>query len=77
MITFSLPLIIGFRLLEKVRPKKPSNDSTNFVQLPAPINGFFINLLKLEGSIQKAVNIPAGTSLIAIYEKHEISSLAQ
>lgn len=69
MIFFSLPLIIGFRLIEKMRPKQKVKQSTNFVSLPEPINNLFINLLRLEGIIQTVISLPAGTSLIGIYHK--------
>lgn len=69
MIAFSLPLIIGFRLLEKVRPRKLDKKSTNFIPLPQKINSLFIEFLKAEGSLQKIIDLPAGTSLIAVYQK--------
>lgn len=69
MIVFSLPLIAGFRMIERLKPKKTLKKSTNFVILPKPINNFFIQLLKIEGSAHKFISFPTGTSLISVSQK--------
>lgn len=74
MIAFSLPLVVGFRLL--TRGSKKSSKSTdgkgisNFVTLPKWVNGLFISFLSLEGTVLKRANLPAGTSLIAVITKN-------
>ncbi len=68
MIVFSLPLIVGFRLLEKGRK---TTTRSNFVQPPALINKFFISLLGVEGHFHKYISFPAGTSLIIRIKKDQ------
>lgn len=61
-IVFSFPLIVGFRVLEKImRPKK---QETSYVMLPSPVNRFFIFLLRVEGWIIQYLNFPFGTSVL-------------
>ncbi len=65
-ISFSFPLIVGYRLLNSLGGKDKSNKDSGYVILPTPINGFFINLLKLEAQVLKYANLPFGTSIIII-----------
>lgn len=70
IITFSLPLIIGYRVFKGVinrflmdRPR------TSHVYLPDILNNFFIWLLKIESKIVRNIDLPFGTSIIAIAKK--------
>jgi hypothetical protein len=72
MMVFSLPLIVGYRWLEKLRKKHikgSAKPKTEFVALPKLINSLFIGLLNIEGSFQKVIDFPFGTSLIARVKK--------
>ena len=71
-IAFSFPLVVGYRLLRSIFPKntskkkKHTREHTSYVLLPAPINRFFIALLKLEAVILERFNLPFGTSVFTI-----------
>lgn len=67
-IVFSLPLIVGFRFLNKVTGKKTDSE-TSYVNVPLFVNSLFTNFLKLEAASHKFTTFPAGTSLIAIIRK--------
>ena len=68
MITFSFFLVTGFRWLHKLTGKKMT-ETTSYVNLPSPINSLFNSLLKMEGILLKYINLPFGTSVLAVYEK--------
>lgn len=68
MISFSLPLVIGFRMLHKLTGKK-MNEQTSYVNLPRFINNLFHKLLVVESHSLKHVNHPFGTSVLAVYKK--------
>lgn len=67
-IAFSLPLIVGFRFLNKLLGKKMDSQSS-YIQLPGFVNKFFIFLLKVEAKMQKLFNMPFGTSVISYSKK--------
>lgn len=67
-IVFSLPLIAGFRFLNKILGKKADSE-TSYVDVPNWMNALFTNLLKIEASAHKIMTFPAGTSLITIVRK--------
>lgn len=67
-ITFSFPLIVGYRFLNSfVSRRQPKK--TSHVMLPRPINWFFSSLLRVEGSLLEHMNMPVGTSVLMIGEK--------
>ena len=63
-VSFSLPLVIGFRLLSKLS-KKESNTESSYVDLPDPINRLFSSILKLEGNLLPYMNFIFGSSVLA------------
>lgn len=67
-IVFSLPLIVGFRFINKIRGKKGDSESS-YVNVPNFVNNLFTNILKLEASAHKIIAFPAGTSLITVIRK--------
>lgn len=67
-ITFSLPLIVGFRFLNKILSRKTDSEAS-YVNIPTQINKLFIGLLDVEASAHKLVTFPAGTSLITVIRK--------
>lgn len=67
-IVFSLPLVVGFRHLNKLLRRKV-NEETSYVTLPGWMNSMFTALLKLEAKGHKFLSYPAGTSVVAILEK--------
>lgn len=70
-IVFSFPLIVGYRFVRSIFPKKRKSEvATSYVFLPRPINSLFIGLLSLEAWILQYINAPFGTSLLVIAEKN-------
>lgn len=67
-ISFSLPLVAGFRLASKVLDKK-LDSTTSYVPVPRAINKLFTTLLKAEAKLHDTVSLPAGTSVITILRK--------
>jgi SAM-dependent methyltransferase len=68
-ISFSLPLVVGFRVTSRVLGQK-SDSETSYVSVPRAINKFFIALLKIEAKLHSKVSLPAGTSVITILRKN-------
>ncbi len=71
-ITFLLPLIVAFRLAQRavraVAPKR-GESKTALIQLPAPINRFFVWLLRIEAVLLRAINLPCGVTLVCVARK--------
>lgn len=67
-IIFSLPLVVGFRFMNKALGKKADSE-TSYVNVSDTVNKIFTNLLRLEARAHKLVTFPAGTSVIATIRK--------
>ena len=67
-IVFSLPLVIGFRFLNKILGRKTDSE-TSYVNVPDQLNSLFISLLKIEATEHRVITFPAGTSLITVIRK--------
>jgi SAM-dependent methyltransferase len=67
-IVFSLPLVTGFRVLNKVLGRKADSE-TSYVDVPDWVNSLFSKLLYGEAKLHKAISFPAGTSVIAVLRK--------
>jgi len=67
-IAFSVPLIIGFRVMNKLLNRKVDSE-TSYVPVPKFVNSFFTNLLTVEAASHKVIKLPIGTSVIASLEK--------
>lgn len=70
-VSFVFPVILAFRLLQRVRPKPSDQPDTDLRILPKPINNVLIALLKLEAWLMKFMNLPVGTSLVVVARKSE------
>lgn len=66
MITFTFPLVVGYRFMSAVFKIKKDQSTTSHVKVPKVINSLFINLLKLESVILNKVSLPFGTSVLLI-----------
>ena len=66
-ITFSFPLIVAFRLVQKLL--RPKIQKSSYVQLPAILNSLFIRLLRVESFLLEIFNLPFGTSVLVIARK--------
>lgn len=67
-ISFSLPLVAGFRLANRVLDGKADSKSS-YVPVPRAVNKLFTVLLKVEAKMHNTVSLPAGTSVITILRK--------
>jgi SAM-dependent methyltransferase len=67
-IVFSLPLVAGFRMLNKVLGRKTDSE-TSYVKLSPAVNKLFTRLLQIEARMHRSVSFPAGTSVVAIFKK--------
>lgn len=67
-ISFSLPLVVGFRLGSKIL-RRNTDSETSYVPVPRAINQLFMALLKVEAKLHNTVSLPAGTSVITILRK--------
>lgn len=67
-IVFSLPLIVGFRSLNKLLGRKTDSESS-YVNVPMWINNLFIAALRVEAKGHSFLAYPFGTSVVAILEK--------
>jgi ubiquinone/menaquinone biosynthesis C-methylase UbiE len=64
-IVFSLPLIVGYRLLKGLRREQQAATST-YVPVPRAANRLFIRLLTIEAALHGWVRFPVGTSLLGV-----------
>ncbi len=69
IITFPFPIIVLFRLITSLLPS--SSRKSSYVILPAPVNSFFIWLLRLEAFLVKYLSFPFGTSVAIIATKKD------
>lgn len=67
-IVFSLPLVVGFRVINKLLGRKGDSE-TSYVNVPNVVNSLFANLLKIEASLHKLMHFPFGTSVITVVRK--------
>lgn len=67
-IVFSLPLVVGFRLLNKALGRKADSE-TSYVDVPDWVNRTFTNLLYAESKLHGRVSFPAGTTVVAVLRK--------
>jgi SAM-dependent methyltransferase len=71
-ISFSLPLVAGFRLVGKVLNRKTDSE-TSYVPVSKAINNLFTAFLKVEAKLHNTVSLPAGTSVVTILRKSEFA----
>lgn len=67
-ISFSLPLVAGFRFVNKALGRKTTSE-TSYVAVPETVNRLFTKFLKAEAKLHQRVNLPAGTSVVTILRK--------
>ena len=68
-ISFSLPLVAGFRLGRKILHRR-ADPEASLVPVPQAVNKLFTTLLKMEAKLHDTVSLPAGTSIITILRKN-------
>jgi hypothetical protein len=57
--------IIGFRIAQGLDPTSHEKGAS-YVEVPTWINNLLINAIKFESKLMKAVDLPAGASIIAL-----------
>ncbi len=67
-IVFSLPLVVGFRMINKLRGKSVDSE-TSYVNVPNFLNNLFIQILKIEAWFHKFIRFGAGTTVLASLSK--------
>lgn len=67
-IAFSLPLVVGFRYINKLTGKKHDSE-TSYVNVPSWMNKLFTWILGIEAKLHKYISLPFGTSVVAILRK--------
>ncbi|MBI3826869.1 MAG: class I SAM-dependent methyltransferase [Candidatus Rokubacteria bacterium] len=69
-ITFSFPLILGYRAVRGLFAG-PGPPRTSYVMLPAAINALFSRLLAVEAALVRWINLPFGTSIAAVARRDD------
>jgi SAM-dependent methyltransferase len=64
-ISFSLPLVAGFRLFNGLRRGDDQPGHSSYVDLPGPINRLFTAALRAESRLLRYISLPWGTSVMA------------
>ena len=67
-IVFSLPLVVGFRFLNKALGRKADSE-TSYVEVPAFVNKTFTKLLYIEAKMHRIMSFPFGTSVVVVLRK--------
>jgi ubiquinone/menaquinone biosynthesis C-methylase UbiE len=69
VVTVAFAPILLFRLLQRLRPRRADQPQTDLRVLPRPLNDLLVNELRLENWLLRFVNLPVGTSLVAVATK--------
>jgi SAM-dependent methyltransferase len=67
-IVFSLPLVVGFRFINKILGRKTDSE-TSYVDVPDWVNSFFTKLLCAEAKVHGKAAFPFGTSVVTVLRK--------
>lgn len=67
-IVFSLPLVVGFRFINKTLRRKTDSE-TSYVNVPNWVNMLFTRLLYAEAKFHQTIKMPFGTSVMAVFKK--------
>ncbi len=69
-ISFALPAIMAFRIAQGLVPNL-SEQGASYVEVPERTNRLLTNLLKVEGRLMGAIDLPFGASIIALARRHD------
>ncbi len=69
VVMFAFPPILLFRLGQRFRPKLPDEPRTDLRILKPWLNNLLIKSLKLENWLLQYLNLPLGTSYVAVAQK--------
>lgn len=69
VVTVAFLPILLFRLLQRLRPKAPEEPKTDLRILPPALNSMLVGVLRIENWLLRYINLPTGTSLVAVARK--------
>lgn len=69
-ISLPLPGIIGFRIAQGLDPTSHERGAS-YVEVPTWINNLLIGALKVESKLMKAIDLPAGASILALARRRD------
>ncbi|MGE5531977.1 MAG: class I SAM-dependent DNA methyltransferase [Bacteroidota bacterium] len=69
VVTVAFLPILAFRLLQRLSPHRSDEPKTDLRELPRPLNNLLIDVLRLENWFLRRLNLPVGTSLVAVARK--------
>lgn len=70
-VAFSFPLVVGYRLLSRVR--RQEERAASYVAIPKSVNRLFTAILRGESRFLARSSLPFGTSIVAVAYKAEVS----
>lgn len=68
-VFFAFCPIVAYRLFRGLFPKDPFAPRASYVMLPASLNRMLIALLRFEAWMMGGINLPWGTSIVALAQK--------
>lgn len=68
-VSFVFPIILTFRLLQRLRSKPPDEPKTDLRILPPLMNNALVTLLRIETWLTRYMNLPIGTSFAVVARK--------
>ena len=68
-VSFVFPIVLVVRLLNRLRLRKLGKPHTQLMSLPGWLNRFFTGLQAVEAWLVTRVNLPVGTSIVAVARK--------
>lgn len=74
-VFFTFFPIVGYRLFRGLIPKDPLAPKASHIMLPPFLNRFLILLLRFEALMLGRMNLPWGTSIVALAQKTPIKSM--
>lgn len=69
VVTVAFLPILAFRLLQRLSPHRSDEPKTDLRELPRPLNNLLVGVLRLENWLLRGLNLPVGTSLVAVARK--------
>ena len=68
-VSFVFPIVLAVRLLNRLRLRKLGKPHTQLMSLPGWLNRFFTGLQAVEAWLVSRLNLPVGTSIVAVARK--------
>lgn len=68
-VFFAFFPIVSYRLFRGLVPKSPLEPKVSYIMLPGSLNRLLAALLGFEGWVMRGMNLPFGTSIVAVAQK--------